>query len=142
MKLLIQREYIICRWIDNGCTAIIAQWIGLTVLKLSSMLLRPTSRRKVSCVVHAAFAKIKWNTLTDTLHVHIYEKGFMDNYTLWTKHGEPGVVMQDGEGDDDDNIADWAHLYEREPLKMNPWTMLKKWTRLEKMQQKTNHLMN
>ena len=36
----------------------------------------------------------------------------MDNYTLWTKHGEPRVVMQDGEGDDDDNIADWAHLYE------------------------------
>ena len=36
----------------------------------------------------------------------------MDNYTLWTKHGEPGVVMQDGEDDDDDNIADWAHLYE------------------------------
>ena len=47
-----------------------------------------------------------------TLHAHIYEKDFMDNYTLWTKHGEPGVVMQDGEGDDDDNIADWAHLYE------------------------------
>ena len=34
----------------------------------------------------------------------------MDNYTLWTKYGEPGVMMQDGEGDDD-NIADWAHLY-------------------------------
>ena len=38
-----------------------------------------------------------------TLYAHIYEKGFMDNYTLWTKHGEPGVVMQDGEGDDDDD---------------------------------------
>ena len=36
----------------------------------------------------------------------------MDNYTLWTKHGEPGVVMQEGEGDDDDNLADWAHLHE------------------------------
>jgi hypothetical protein len=38
----------------------------------------------------------------------------MDNYTLWTKHGEPRVLMQEGEGDDDDdnNIADWAHLYE------------------------------
>ena len=48
-----------------------------------------------------------------TLHVHFYEKGFMDNYTLWTKHGEPRVLMQDGEGDDDDNnIADWAYLYE------------------------------
>ena len=37
----------------------------------------------------------------------------MDNYTLWTKHGEPRVLMPDGEGDDDDNnIVDWAHLYE------------------------------
>ena len=37
----------------------------------------------------------------------------MDNYTFWTKHGEPGVLVQDGEGEDDENnIADWAHLYE------------------------------
>ena len=45
-----------------------------------------------------------------TLHAHIYEKGFVDNYTPWTKHGEPGVVMQDGEEDDDHNIADWASI--------------------------------
>ena len=111
MKLLIQREYIICRWIDNGCTAIIAQWIGLTVLKFSSMLLRPPSRRNVSCSVHAAFVEIKRSSKKHTLHVHLSEKGFMNNYTLWTKHGEPRVVMQDGEGNDD-NIADWDHLYE------------------------------
>ena len=49
----------------------------------------------------------------NTLHIHIYEKGFTSNYTLWTKHGELRVLMDDGEGDDDDNnIADWAHLYE------------------------------
>ena len=37
----------------------------------------------------------------------------MDNYTLWTKHGEPRVPMEDNEEDnDDDNIPDWAHLYE------------------------------
>ena len=37
----------------------------------------------------------------------------MDNYTLWTKHGEPGVLMEDNEeNNDDDNIPDWAHLYE------------------------------
>ena len=42
-----------------------------------------------------------------------HEKGFMDNYTLWTKHGEPGVPMEDNEEDNnDDNIPDWAHLYE------------------------------
>jgi hypothetical protein len=37
----------------------------------------------------------------------------MDNYTLWTKHGEPGVLMEDDEdADDDNNIPDLAHLYE------------------------------
>ena len=38
----------------------------------------------------------------------------MNNYMVWTKHGEPEVMMQEGEGDDDEdnNIADWAHLYE------------------------------
>ena len=38
----------------------------------------------------------------------------MNNYMVWTKHGEPEVLMQEGEGDDDEdnNIADWAHLYE------------------------------
>jgi len=32
----------------------------------------------------------------------------MDNYTIWTKNGESGVRIQEGEGDDDDdnNIAD------------------------------------
>ena len=69
---------------------------------------RPTSHRKVSCVVHAAFAKIKKEySKKSTLHAHIYEKGFMDNYTLWTKNGEHKVLMKDDEGDDDDNnIAD------------------------------------
>ena len=57
----------------------------------------------------------------NTLHVHIYENGLMDNYTLWTKHGEPRVLMQDGEGDDDDNnIVDWAHLYEAGTFKDEP----------------------
>jgi len=44
---------------------------------------------------------------------------------LWTKHSEPGVLMQEGEGDDDDeeednNIADWAHLYEASAFKDEP----------------------
>ena len=35
----------------------------------------------------------------------------MDNYTLWIKHGEPGVPMENNEEDNnDDNIPDWAHL--------------------------------
>ena len=68
-----------------------------------------------------------------TLHAHIYEKGFTDNDTLCTKHGESGVVMQDGDGDDDDNMQTGLTYMKREPLKMNPWMMLKKWMRLEKI---------
>lgn len=45
-----------------------------------------------------------------TLHIHLAERGFMSNYTLWTKHGEPGVLMGDDEEEDDNNIPDWAHL--------------------------------
>ena len=74
MKLLIQREYIICRWIENGCTASGAQWHGLTVLKHSSMLLRPTSHRKVSCSVHAAFAEIKRSSQEDILYMSTFLK--------------------------------------------------------------------
>src|SRR6185295_10772540 len=78
----------------------------------SSILLRPTSRRKVSCCVHVAFAEIKRSSQKDILYMSIFLEGFMDNYTLWTKHGEPGVPMEDNEEDNnDDNIPDWTHLY-------------------------------
>jgi hypothetical protein len=33
----------------------------------------------------------------------------MANYVLWTMHGERGVVMEENEGEEDDNnIPDWA----------------------------------
>jgi hypothetical protein len=62
----------------------------------------------------------------------------MDNYTLWTKYGESGVPMEDNEEDnDDDNIPDWAHLYEAVPLKMNQCMRQKKM-----LQKNNNHLTN
>jgi hypothetical protein len=40
-----------------------------------------------------------------TLHSQLFKLGFMSNYICWTKHGETGVVMVEGEeeqwGDDD-----------------------------------------
>ena len=73
-----------------------------------------------------------------TLHVHLFEKGFMDNYTLWTKHGEPGVSMEDNEVDNnDDNIPDWAHLCEEVSLKMNLCMRQK-----QMLQKNNNHLTN
>ena len=36
-------------------------------------------------------------------------------------HSEPGVLMQDGRRDNDDNnIADWAHLYEASAFEDEP----------------------
>ena len=76
----------------------------------------------------------------------------MDNYTLWTKHGEPGVLMEDNEEDnDDDNMPDWALLYEAgafedEPVheaEENAALKMNQCMRQKKMLQKNNnHLMN
>ena len=39
-----------------------------------------------------------------TLHFHLLQSGFMSGYNCWTKHGEPGLIMEDNEeGEDDDN---------------------------------------
>ena len=31
------------------------------------------------------------------LHTHLLYKGFMPHYNVWTRHGEIGVMMEDGE---------------------------------------------
>ena len=41
---------------------------------------------------------------TSTLHSHLIRSGFMRNYTCWTKHGETGVLMEECEDEDEDNI--------------------------------------
>ena len=40
---------------------------------------------------------------SQTLHVHLLQSGFMQNYNCWTKHGEKGVMMEDNEDEDDDD---------------------------------------
>ena len=39
-----------------------------------------------------------------TLHEHLFRSCFMPNYICWTKHGESGVIMEEDEEGDDDNI--------------------------------------
>jgi hypothetical protein len=50
----------------------------------------------------------------ETLWNHLALNGFMSNYSLWTKHGEVGVMMEDNEEDDDgdNNLPDWAWVHE------------------------------
>ena len=51
----------------------------------------------VLCVVHALIVGIRSLTLTGT---HLLYKGFMPHYNVWTRHGEIGVMMEDGEEED------------------------------------------
>ena len=37
-----------------------------------------------------------------TIHAHLLYKGFMPQYNVWTKHGEIGVTMEDGEEEEYD----------------------------------------
>src|SRR3990172_4865521 len=39
-----------------------------------------------------------------TIHVHLFESGFMPHYNVWTKHGERGVLMEENEEEEDDGI--------------------------------------
>ena len=47
-----------------------------------------------------------------SLHSHLFKSGFMPNYSCWTKHGETGVMMEEGEEEqldpDDDIIAQYG----------------------------------
>jgi hypothetical protein len=38
-----------------------------------------------------------------TIHVHLFESGFMSSYNCWTKHGERGVIMEENEEEEDDD---------------------------------------
>ena len=39
-----------------------------------------------------------------TLHIHLIQFGFMSGYNCWTKHGERGVMMEDNEEEQNDDI--------------------------------------
>ncbi len=42
-----------------------------------------------------------------TIHIHLFETGFMPSYNVWTSHGEHGIQMEEDEVEDE-NISDWA----------------------------------
>ncbi|XP_022685469.1 uncharacterized protein LOC101776219 [Setaria italica] len=57
------------------------------------------------CNNRKEYSKDSWGTI----HSHLFKYGFMPNYLVWTKHGELGVVMEDGEEEEeDDTIPDWV----------------------------------
>ena len=48
---------------------------------------------------------VKDHTNSRVIQSHLLRSGFMPGYSVWTKHGERGVMMEDGdeEENDDDN---------------------------------------
>jgi hypothetical protein len=45
---------------------------------------------------------------TKTLHIHLFQFGFMSGYNCWTKHRERGVMMEDNdEKENDDNYPEF-----------------------------------
>ena len=59
----------------------------------------------VLCVVRVSNVGMKRITLPRVIQSHLLRSGFMSGYNVWTYHGERGVMMEDGdeEENDDDN---------------------------------------
>ena len=39
-----------------------------------------------------------------TLHSHLLKSGFVPNYICWTKHGESGIIMDEGEEEEEEEL--------------------------------------
>ena len=42
-------------------------------------------------------------TASRVIQSHLLRCGFMSGYNVWTKHGEKGVMMEDGDEEDNDD---------------------------------------
>ena len=56
------------------------------------------------CCPYILCKNVKDYASSRTLHEHLFRSCFMPNYICWTKHGESGVIMEEDEEGDDDNI--------------------------------------
>jgi hypothetical protein len=59
-----------------------------------------------------AYRNEKDYSSSSTIHFHLIWWGFMAGYNCWTKHGERGVMMEDGEEEEnDDNYRQMSPEY-------------------------------
>jgi uncharacterized protein YqgQ/transcription elongation factor Elf1 len=54
------------------------------------------NKKEIWCACKNCENNVSW-TMTETIHENLLEKGFVDNYSVWTKHGETG---ENAEGND------------------------------------------
>jgi hypothetical protein len=63
------------------------------------------------CCPCAVCMNLKEFCSSRSIHLHLFKSGFMPNYICWTKHGETGVMMEEGEeeqADPDDVFAQYC----------------------------------
>jgi hypothetical protein len=127
--------------ITDGPTMNVQDWCTMAWINGLKFVLDAAKTHRLSkgfmCCLYRISRNNKEFSRRSTLHVHLIERGFMDNYTLWTKHGEPGVLMEDDEdNDDDNNIPNLAHLCKMGAFDDESMDVV------EEMPQKSNHMMN
>nr|ABB46823.1 transposon protein, putative, CACTA, En/Spm sub-class [Oryza sativa Japonica Group] len=72
--------------------------------------LRVAEANKRNCFICCPCNKCKNQkeySASRTIHLHLFESGFMPSYNYWTSHGEQGVEKEEDEAEDE-NIPDWA----------------------------------
>ena len=60
-----------------------------------------------------------------TIHSHLFSSGFLQNYYVWTKHGERGIMLDNNEEEEEDRISDFAANYGAFFMTLQ-WVSLKK----------------
>jgi len=63
------------------------------------------------CCPCALCQNLKEYSSSRNIHSHLLKLGFMQNYICWTKHGETGIMMEEGEEEQlepDDIIAQYG----------------------------------
>ncbi len=108
---LVTLDYLMSRWIDNGCTPRIDGRKSL--LKTCIIFLEVANANKYKgfmCCPCKKCSNRKEYSSSRTIHAHLFESGFMPGYNCWTSHGELGVTMEEDEVEDE-NIPGWAYQY-------------------------------
>jgi hypothetical protein len=61
------------------------------------------------CFPCGAYRNEKDYSYSSTIHFHLIRWGFLSGYNCWTKHGERGVMMEDGEEEENDD--NYHHMF-------------------------------
>jgi hypothetical protein len=69
-------------------------------------------RNGFMCCPCGACRNEKDYSCSSTIHFHLIWWGFMSGYNCWTKHKERGVMMEDGEEENDDNYHQMFPKYD------------------------------